>query len=502
VPPLTHWLAWLAVMAFSSLIFLWVAPWWARRTPSDMDDVVVGVLQKPALGILFLLAVSNLVARTPFLAGAAGAIRQAVTFVLICIITWTIWRLVRDTMLYYGRALARRTEANFDDVLFPVLDVIAPVVIVGTGALLMLRVIGADISTLVLTTAGSAVIVGLALGDMIKNILGGLILLIDTPFRFGDLIIWEGVVCEIRRIGLRVTTLYNTEDHSEVFLPNSLLAAAKLANITRPSPDLRLPIDVTLSDSTLIPQAQALLISLADRTPYVLGDVPHKVEQMEQALAALDPETPAALELRWGCAALRHELRVDRALVEIDRLLGLLLQTIRSVEKGGLSQGEIRIIDEQLGKLEGQSERLAAAMRMWAWTRTLDPQLANYPQDRQRLLSEAESRLVAYNTRLATLREHLKQPDLYQAQRLDDLVSGLQEWLPQSFKLITPAWKHPFVAVLHSGPQGTSLQLFIYVDDVHLEHYMRRQRVTSTLREAAAAAVAGLEAKAAHAISG
>ncbi len=40
---------------------------------------------------------------------------------------------------------------------------LAPVVIVGTGAILMLRMIGADLSTVVLTTGASALIVGLAL---------------------------------------------------------------------------------------------------------------------------------------------------------------------------------------------------------------------------------------------------------------------------------------------------------------------------------------------------
>ncbi len=493
MPHLGLVLVWLAAILGAYLVLFWLAPRWARRTADDVDDVVVGVLQKPLLFIICLWAVINLAGHADLAVSLRAAIQRAANLSLIAAITWTVWRLVRDTVLYYGRSLARRTEANFDDVLFPVLEVLAPVVILGTGAILMLRLLGADIGTVVLTTAGSAVIVALALGDMIKNVLGGLILLIDTPFRFGDLIIWDGVVCQIRRIGLRVTTLYNTEDHSEIFLPNSLLAASKLTNITRPSPDLRMSIDLSLADAARIPQARAALLELADSNPYVLGDVSRKLEAMKRALTALDPASDRARELQWGIIALRHEQQLDRQLAEVSRILQNLLATIRQAERGGLTAAETAAISAQLDTLEACDDRLQAAIRLWARARAIDPQLQRYPHDGQRLLSEADSHLLAYQHRLAELRRHLKNPGLFQAQRLDDLVAELQEWLPRNFKLITPAWKHPFMATTGAGAHGAALRLYVYVDDIHLERFVRRQRVITALREDAAALLRAID---------
>ncbi len=492
MPDIDLIIIWLAAIVGAYVFLFWIAPWWARRTPNDLDDVVVGVLQRPLLFCLCLWALTSLADHVAPLAGTLETLHRAINILLIGAITWSIWRLVRATVLYYGRRLARRTEANFDDVLIPVLDILAPVVILGTGAILMLRRLGADITTMVLTTGASAVIIGLALGDMIKNILGGLILLIDTPFRFGDLIVWDGAVCQIKQIGLRVTTLYNTEDHSDVFLPNSLLASAKLTNITRPSPDLRMPVDVEIADAGHIPQAKAILLEMAESNPYVLGDVAHKLDVTKRALAAVGRNGVRARELRWGLMALRHELNVDRYLAEIDRLLGMLYNTVHGAEKGGLTATELADISEQLNAFDAYDDKLVTAVRLWARARTVDPQLEAYPGDRERLLADAEARLLAYQGRLAELRRHLKDPNLFDAQRIDDLIVELRDWLPQMFKLITPAWKYPFVAVVHAGAGGAALRLYVYVDDIHLERFMRRQRVVTALREAACERLRGL----------
>ena len=489
MPDPTFLLIWATAIAGAYVLLFWVAERWARHTTRELDDVIVGVLQKPLFLILILWAVKDLAAHSDLSAAVASAIDRWASFFLIGAITWGVWRLTHDMVLYYGQQLARRTESSFDDVLIPVLDVLAPVIVIGTGIIRMLRLLGADISTVVLTAGGAALIVGLALGDTLKNILGGVMLLIDTPFRFGDLVLWDGVVCQIKHIGLRVTTFYNTEDHSDIFLPNSILAASKLTNLTRPSPDLRLPIDVVIADGSRTRAAKALLHEVADANPYVLGNVPTKLRAMRCARRNLPEDSPLARELDWGLAALGCERQVDRHLAGIDALLGRLLATIRGAEKGGLSEDELAAITAELEVLDAHDERLKAALRRWARVRTRDPQLKRYREDRESLLADAEARLQAYEHRLAELRHHLKHPGLYDAQRLDDLVASLRSWLPQMFKAVTPAWKHPFVSVVQAAPAGASLRLFVYVDDIHLEHFMRRQRVATALREMATAAL-------------
>lgn len=481
---LLYWLG--GVVGAAILLFVLLA-WWARRTPNDLDDVVVGVLQWPVLLLLVLTAIINLTNRSALTEGTKATVNTVANLLRIGLTTWAVWRLVRDTVLYYGRQLAKRSESSFDDVLVPVLDVLAPVVIGGVGAILMLRLLGADISTVVLTTGGAALIVGLALRDTLGNILGGLTLLIDTPFRFGDLIIWDGVVCQIRRIGLRVTTLYNTEEHCDIYVPNSILAATKITNLTRPSPDLRVTLEVAVPDEVPLEQAQAILCEVANANPYILGDLPAKLDAMRRALATCDPRSPKGQELRWGISALRRERQLDLRQAGMMAMLDRLLVVIRGAEKGGLSSEERAVIVKELDALDAYDERLKAAMRAWARTRARDPQLRRFPADRARLLEDAESRIRALTQHTDNLRRHLKNPSLYEMQRLDDMVAAFREWLPASFKPVTPAWKYPLVALRRATTAGRLLHLSMYVDDIHLEGFVRRARAVTAVSEAVAA---------------
>jgi len=489
-------LIWLAAIVGACVVLFGVAAWWARRTPNDIDDVVVGVLQWPVVLGLVLWAVSDLSGRSNLPPAVHDGVSRVAGALLIAVVTWGVWRLVRDTVLYYGRRLARRTEANFDDVLFPVLDVMAPVVIIVTGGILMLRLLGADLSTIVVTAGGAALFVGLSLGDTLKNILGGLLLLIDTPFRFGDLIVIDGTLCQIKQIGLRVTTLYNTESHADVFLANSTLATVKLTNLTRPSPDLRVRIDVPVAQARLIAPGRALLLELAEANPYVLGNPASKIEAMKRALAGVEPGSMRARELEWGIVALGREQELDGYLAEVGQSLAALLEGVRSAERSGLSKGELSALTAQLDGMSAYPDKLVQAMREWARARAADPRLEAYPEDRQRLLSDAEARLAALDRRLQEIRKQLRNPNLYQAQRLDDLIEELQGWLPRSFKQITPAWKCPVVQAAHINLKGITLQLFVYIDDIHLEGFVRQTRVMDELFTWGMAGIAALEAEA------
>jgi len=481
---LTLLIVWFLGLVVAYLVLFWLFPWWARRTPNDIDDVVVGVLQAPVLVVLVLLAVSDLVRFTGLPADTLHTIRLVASLLLIVTVTWGVWRLIRDIILYYGRRLARRSESNFDDVLIPVLDVLSPVIIVAMASILMLRLLGANVTAIATTTGGAAIIAGLAMRDTLSNILGGLALLIDTPFRFGDLVVWEGVVCQIRRIGLRVTTFYNTEDHAEVYIPNSLLAASKLINLTRPSPDLRVPIPVTFADGQAAVSARDTLYEVADANPYILGDVSRKIDAMSRAIQVAEPGSVAESELKWGLETLRREERLDRRLKRIIAICQRILGVVRSAEKGGFKPDEQALIKAHLRGLNEHADRLQSSLLSWARSRSRDPHLRGYPEERRRLVEEAEMRNLALGDHLEGLRDHLESRNLHDMQRLDDVVAKFSEWLPWSFKHITPAWKHPFVSIRQANTAPLPVQLIVYVDDIHLEGFLRRQRAISALSEA------------------
>jgi len=98
--------------------------------------------------------------------------------------------------------------------------------------------VGSLLGTLVVLGCG-VFILAFILRDVLYNLFCGVALLLDKPFQLDDVVKMEdGSIVVVKGIGLRVTHLYNVDDHSEIFIPNNNFANQRLVNITRPNPDL------------------------------------------------------------------------------------------------------------------------------------------------------------------------------------------------------------------------------------------------------------------------
>jgi len=75
----------------------------------------------------------------------------------------------------------------------------------------------------------SAFALGFAAQDILKNIIGGLMIIFDRPFQVGDRINIGGNYGEVVRIGIRNTNI-NTLDDSIVTIPNSKIISEHISN--------------------------------------------------------------------------------------------------------------------------------------------------------------------------------------------------------------------------------------------------------------------------------
>lgn len=90
-------------------------------------------------------------------------------------------------------------------------------------------VIAPKIETLWALTASVGVAVGFASQDILKNIFGGVMILLDTPFKVGDKIEIGSFYGEVVEIGLRSTRIV-TPDDSLVSIPNGELMNQSVSN--------------------------------------------------------------------------------------------------------------------------------------------------------------------------------------------------------------------------------------------------------------------------------
>jgi len=85
------------------------------------------------------------------------------------------------------------------------------------------------IETLIAVTASAGIAIGFAAQDILKNIFGGIMVLLDRPFQVGDKIESGGYYGEVIQIGLRSVRIV-TPDDSQVSIPNSEIMKQAVSN--------------------------------------------------------------------------------------------------------------------------------------------------------------------------------------------------------------------------------------------------------------------------------
>lgn len=96
------------------------------------------------------------------------------------------------------------------------------------GFLVILSILGIDLSTFIVGLGAFSIAIGFATKDIIQNFVSGLIVMGERPFKIGDKIKVKGEEGVVRKIGVR-TTILEAEDGSRIILPNSFI----LSNIIK-----------------------------------------------------------------------------------------------------------------------------------------------------------------------------------------------------------------------------------------------------------------------------
>lgn len=90
-------------------------------------------------------------------------------------------------------------------------------------------VLSPPIETLIAVTASAGIAIGFASQDILKNIFGGIMILLDRPFQVGDKIEVGSYYGEVTQIGLRTVRIV-TPDDSLVSIPNSEIMNQSVSN--------------------------------------------------------------------------------------------------------------------------------------------------------------------------------------------------------------------------------------------------------------------------------
>lgn len=130
-----------------------------------------------------------------------------------------------------------------------------------------------DRNGLIAASAALGVGIGLAAQDVLKNILGGITIILDQPFQVGDKVAVGGTYGEVVSIGLRSTRIVTLDD-SLVSVPNAQVVDSQVSNANAGALDCQVVTDLYLPGWVDVEKAKQIAYSAAANSRYVFLDKP------------------------------------------------------------------------------------------------------------------------------------------------------------------------------------------------------------------------------------
>lgn len=130
--------------------------------------------------------------------------------------------------------------------------------------------IGIPMTSMITVFGSGAVAIGLAVQGGLKNMVGGILILIFKPFKIGDFIDNNSVSGTVDSITIFYTTI-NTIDNTKIVIPNGPLADETIINYST-NPERRLDMDFAVSYDNDVDSVKKVLREVIEKEDKVNKD--------------------------------------------------------------------------------------------------------------------------------------------------------------------------------------------------------------------------------------
>lgn len=489
-------LAWVILALLVNLIFGRFLKWVMHNMPGEVGDITISILRKPLVILVIVFGTIQSLNTLAIPEKVMDAIELVANTIMVLVLVYLSWRVIKDIVLYYGARWARRTESRVDDILLPVLNLVGPLAIAIVASLVILPMWGVDISSILVPAGVVGLVLGLALQDPLSNIFSGISLLIESPFKTGDLVVMDGKVCQVERLGLRSTQFYSIEEHSTLFVPNRSLSNATLVNMTQPTAEQRVTLDLSIAVHSDLNVVQTRLQEIAMGNPCVLvpelaAKLPllkRRISELNHRAQGLNPAEPGwgyldSLARRYQDAIPKLEIedQLNRLMLAYQEALRHLIRGIKEREIRGLTNQEIReLVEEYIAPADERVREMSTCAERWS--KIPDPWInpREFWNDREVWTHRNEQLLQRWEK----LKKEIRRPSEDMEMRLDDATQEMLSWLERDYKVPPYPWKTPTVSFKSfEGSSSVNLQLAFHIDNIRLEHDDRARRVKTEVAQ-------------------
>jgi small-conductance mechanosensitive channel len=316
-----------------------------------LDDVVLRAI-RPLIGwLIAAIGFQIATSRLEFLSDAAKEVLESVYFILyLFVVVAAVWRLGDYLVDWYTEKNREQMDANLVAQVVPLLKRLTHLVLLILGGLVLAAHFGINVLAISAALGITGFAIALAAQDTIANMISGLAIMVDHPFRLGDRIevpdlgTWGDVV----EIGIRSSKVI-TRDNRMVIIPNKNIADNTVINYSLPDSTYRLESDVGIGANMDIPTVQRLIKEAVRQVDGVLPEKPVDVWFTEFG------DSSNTFKVRWWVETYADKRRVtDSVNATIQQL---------ALREGIDIPNPIYTLENQLSLRDEDIEKIAKALR-------------------------------------------------------------------------------------------------------------------------------------------
>jgi MscS family membrane protein len=258
---------------------------WSQKTSTNLDDLIVDKLKPPFIYIIVLLglqiALASLETNYEWLTLLVKSIMALFLFYAVMILS--------DILIEFSVGVyKKRAQSKVIDSLLPLFRKTVRVVLIIFAFIWILSIWGVNIGPLLAGAGIAGFVIGFAMQDTLKNIFGGISMILDKTVQVGDRISLDtGEMGLIEEVSIRSTKI-RTFNNELLTLPNGNLADSKITNYTEPNLSLRVVINFSVAYGSDLDQVKKIAEETIAQIKDIAEDPPVSAIMVEMADSGLN----------------------------------------------------------------------------------------------------------------------------------------------------------------------------------------------------------------------
>lgn len=219
---------------------------WIEESKSKLEEIIIPKIRPKLIQLLVFIGVRFGINEL----GLTGWIPNLINSAIVIIVTYLTMITAGLVIEGWTLHIDKKNKSHLAHSILPIFKSIANVLIFIGGLIWILREWNIDVSPFLASLGIAGVIVGFAIQDSLKNIFGGISLILDGTFKVKEKIeLDSGDIGVIEDISIRSTKI-KTINNELITIPNGKLADMKIKNFSKPVSTIRMTIEFGVAYGT------------------------------------------------------------------------------------------------------------------------------------------------------------------------------------------------------------------------------------------------------------